>query len=477
MLNLLLFTFIGIIIWELLLIWIHQSKNGNNKKWSLLTVPLLFIIITWQFPINSLFFGFYLILLIALALNKKEKKLMWKLELFPIFFIGILLLLSLFSYFLNIQYEALNNNVVVYNIITITLTYTIGLFLISICSYKLRDIWKYIQKNRLWFIVSYLITSITMGVYAIVGLKCHAISGAEKGVEIAQVNFCKSLNLYIPHASGDPFGLALRTFKLSEALTIIGLLILILSYLTYKYHKNIKLLNWIINKAQKILIWLILLIIFFTILNATSIHLSEKYKINKIEISETVQEKSQLKINQTDCTELGDNWLTLNLKDDVDLSFCYKKEWGKPNYKKYLGSKESRKGIDYAISFISPNAPFITFKTLDFQLLGNTSAGPFTCFKCINFNLNEDELIKALNLTEKNFQTGGEKANSLNKIIINNRNALYIKKTGLDFDQSTYESIEYHIPKILENNNYNLSITTKFGEEEDLQKLINSLIF
>lgn len=156
------------------------------------------------------------------------------------------------------------------------------------------------------------------------------------------------------------------------------------------------------------------------------------------------------------------------------FSFCYNSLWGTPT--KTDESHEEGKENLFKISFSneeyrdideSPTTPQLWWETEDFSPTeGDVST---TCFKCINFDQSENEIIQSLGFEEKNA--------TASKVHVDGKDALRIHTDYFEetFDQGQINRLEYFVPNAF--GNYHFQAVVSFSKADELDTFMKNLSF
>ncbi len=173
-----------------------------------------------------------------------------------------------------------------------------------------------------------------------------------------------------------------------------------------------------------------------------------------------------------DCKGIGKNW-SLYVDKASELEFCYDINWGKPVPS--LSTSYATAGKLWYINFPDEldktKAPLISYQTLDYQKSGDSDVPVFN-WDLINFSLSENELLDTL------YPDYMVESSRLTKTKINGKDAL---KVDLDFIEplsyTRIQMVEYYIPKVMKNDNYNLRVAGYKGIKDNIEDIIDQISF
>jgi hypothetical protein len=187
-------------------------------------------------------------------------------------------------------------------------------------------------------------------------------------------------------------------------------------------------------------------------------------------------EKKQEVRSLADCSKLGSSW-TLFSNSGTSLSFCYKAPWGNPQLKEEAVDPKVGIGSTWFLTFptapspmLGNQYPLISYQTLDYQLLGDTDAPPFSAWVSMDFNKSNSELARLF--------PDSQNATAL-KFTVNSRQVLKAKRDFVEpLSQERITPLDYFMPNVvIDGTSYNLHIIGALEQEADLDKLLNSMVF
>ncbi len=169
--------------------------------------------------------------------------------------------------------------------------------------------------------------------------------------------------------------------------------------------------------------------------------------------------------------ECPQNWTRY---ESENFSFCYNNLWGKPTYTdethlngtgklfKIAFANEEYHSFDNA-----PSTPQLWWETKDFSPY--VADYMTTCYKCINFDQSEPEIIFAIGYEEKNA--------TIQKLILDNKKALRIETDYIEemFEQGKINRLTYLIPNAF--TDYHFKAVVSFRKFEELDTLMKTLTF
>lgn len=159
--------------------------------------------------------------------------------------------------------------------------------------------------------------------------------------------------------------------------------------------------------------------------------------------------------------------------DAQNFSFCYKVAWGAPKITDE--SHPDGTGKLFHLTFANDeyrnndhSTPDIWWESEDFSP-GSAQDYSLTCFTCIDFSKSEAEIIKALDLQNKNA--------TIQKTSIDGKNALRIHRDYFEkmFEQGNINQLKYLIPNAFAHYHFQVSIIN--NKAEDLDTFMKSISF
>jgi hypothetical protein len=178
------------------------------------------------------------------------------------------------------------------------------------------------------------------------------------------------------------------------------------------------------------------------------------------EEKEIVAQKEQISCAQ--------NW---DLFAGENFSFCHDQKWGAIEQSEIPSLQGKLYRIEFANSRVlednqASTAPSIWWESTDLML--NDGGSAQTCFDCVDFSQDEDELLEILVFE-------GDKA-TLQKTTINSKKAVRIHyDTAGFFDIALMNRVQYLIPNAFENHHFQVSISGENAAE--LDEMMKTLVF
>lgn len=176
-----------------------------------------------------------------------------------------------------------------------------------------------------------------------------------------------------------------------------------------------------------------------------------------------------LDTTQTNCQQNGSEWTKY---ESQDFSFCYIKSWGTP--KLLDETHKDGKGKLFHLAFANNenknnvnSTPDIWWESKDFAPA--VSDYSTTCFKCIDFNQDETQIIEALGLKNKNA--------TAQKLVVSGKKVLRIHLDYLEpeYEQGQINSLDYYIPNAF--GDYNFQVTIGYQKADEADTFIKTLLF
>lgn len=171
-----------------------------------------------------------------------------------------------------------------------------------------------------------------------------------------------------------------------------------------------------------------------------------------------------------DCSVLGSDWIAF-LKEETGFSFCYKKEWGEPEIVLTSVSEQCRQGNSWSIKFPNDDkydVPLIEYLDYNFRYTCDGDTRPF-CWSCIDWNADQLEQTRLFK-----YQEG---STFIDKLIVDKKSVLRIRRNEIDLEGNTNEVIGYYLLGAALSGDGNIAVTGDSSIEGDVSAVAENMRF